>query len=268
MLGSGVPGGVREEAREPGSMPGMVPIAGGSYTPLLKQEDGQDIAVNGFYLDRYSVTNKDYLKFLEGNPRWRRAHIKPIFSDENYLKHMDSNRKDAIADQPVTNVSWFSARAYCKSLDKRLPTVDEWEYVARASGTLANGTKEPGYRQMILDWYAKPASQELLRVAETPANYWGVHGMHGVIWEMVNDFNTALVTGESRGDSQLEKQLFCGAGAVSSVDPGDYAAFMRYALRSSYSASYTMESLGFRCARDDEITQKHLPGESANDENC
>ncbi len=72
--------------------------------------------------------------------------------------------------------------------------------------------------------------------------------MHGVVWELVNDFNTALVTGESRGDSQLDKQLFCGAGAESSVDPNDYAAFMRYALRSSYSAHYTVESLGFRCA--------------------
>ncbi|MFT6408028.1 MAG: sulfatase activating formylglycine-generating enzyme [Arenicella sp.] len=74
--------------------------------------------------------------------------------------------------------------------------------------------------------------------------------MHGVVWEMVRDFNTALVTGESRGDSSLDKQLFCGAGASSSVDPSDYAAFMRYALRSSYSASYTLSSLGFRCAKD------------------
>ena len=66
----------------------------------------------------------------------------------------------------------------------------------------------------------------------------------------MSDFNTALVTGESRGDTQLDKQLFCGAGAASSVDPGDYAAFMRYAMRSSYSAHYTIESLGFRCASD------------------
>jgi len=39
-------------------------------------------------------------------------------------------------------------------------------------------------------------------------------------------------------------------GAASSVDPSDYAAFMRYALRSSYSANYTLNSLGFRCAKD------------------
>jgi sulfatase modifying factor 1 len=70
---------------------------------------------------------------------------------------------------------------------------------------------------------------------------------------LVSDFNTSLVTGESRGDSQLEKSLFCGAGAASSADPSDYAAFMKYALKSSYEANYTMESLGFRCAKDTEI---------------
>ena len=178
------------------------------------------------------------------------------------------NNDQSIAEQPVTNVSWFAARAYCKSLDKRLPTVDEWEYVARASSKHAKGSEDPEYLQMILDWYAQPASQELPRVADTAPNFWGVHGMHGVIWELVNDFNTALVSGESRGDSQLEKQLFCGAGAVSAVDPGDYAAFMRYALRSSYSASYTMESLGFRCARDlDKNTLSKHPDRPGNDEN-
>jgi formylglycine-generating enzyme required for sulfatase activity len=154
------------------------------------------------------------------------------------------------AQQPVNNVSWFAARAYCKSLNKRLPTTAEWEYAAAASATQANGINEAGYKQKILDWYAKPATEPLPKVKQTSVNYWGVYGMHGVVWELVNDFNTGLVTGESRGDSQLEKALFCGAGASSSVDPGDYAAFMRYALRSSYQANYTMESLGFRCAKD------------------
>jgi formylglycine-generating enzyme required for sulfatase activity len=32
--------------------------------------------------------------------------------------------------------------------------------------------------------------------------------------------------------------------------PSDYGVFMRYALRSSYSANYTLNSLGFRCAKD------------------
>ena len=229
----------------------MVYIAGGSYTPLFRRNaDFQLISVKPFLLDRYSVTNRQYLMFTKLNAKWHKDTIKTVFSDANYLKHLSPEALSDVAESPVTNVSWFSARAYCKSHGKRLPSLDEWEYVARASDTDINGTNDPEYRQKILEWYSRPATSKLPNVKDTEANYWGVHGMHGVVWELVNDFNTALVTGESRGDSQLEQQLFCGAGAVSSADPGDYAAFMRYALRSSYQATYTMESLGFRCAQD------------------
>ena len=248
-----VAGSVEQEATDQEALDqgAMVYISGGNYTPLFKNKAGiQSIPVEPFYLDRYIVTNRQYHSFIRQNPKWNKDNIKTIFSDSNYLKHFSHQAMDELADRPVTNVSWFSARAYCKSLDKRLPTVDEWEYVARANDTVIDGSKDPEYRRKILEWYSRPATEPLPNVRNTEANYWGVHGMHGVVWEMVNDFNTALVTGESRGDSQLEQQLFCGAGSVSSADPGDYAAFMRYALRSSYQATYTMESLGFRCARD------------------
>ncbi|MDP5208514.1 formylglycine-generating enzyme family protein [Microbulbifer sp. 2205BS26-8] len=227
----------------------MAYIPGGRYTPLFKDSTDSPI-VRPFLLDRYAVTNRRYHAFTQHNPKWSKDNIKSVFSDGNYLQHMTPLKMDTLAEAPVTNVSWFSARAYCKSVGKRLPSLAEWEYVAQASDTNRNGRNDPAYRQKILEWYSRPAGNLLPNVKDTPANYWGVHGMHGVIWELVNDFNTALVTGESRGDTQLELSLFCGAGAVSSVDPSDYAAFMRYALRSSYRANYTMRSLGFRCAID------------------
>jgi formylglycine-generating enzyme required for sulfatase activity len=229
----------------------MVLIPDGYYTPLFKDEDGpQTIEVKSFYMDQYPVTNKQFDVFIKKNKKWNKENIKPIFSDSNYLKHFSEEVMNDIAEQPVTNVSWFAARAYCKSVNKRLPTSGEWEYVAKASHDLADGSKQAEYRQQILEWYSRPATDALPNVQDTPSNYWQVHGLHGVVWELVSDFNTALVTGESRGDTQLDKQLFCGAGAASSVDPNDYAAFMRYAMRSSYSAHYTIESLGFRCAKD------------------
>jgi formylglycine-generating enzyme required for sulfatase activity len=228
----------------------MVLIPKGYYTPLFKSGDGLiSIDVESFYIDKYPVTNSRFHTFTEQHKKWNKERIKPIFSDGNYLKHFSEDNMEGIAQQPVTNVSWFAARAYCRSVNKRLPTTSEWEYVAKASHDLADGSEQREYRQQILEWYGRPASK-LPDVDETQANYWQVYGMHGVVWELVSDFNTALVTGESRGDTQLDKNLFCGAGAASSVDPKDYAAFMRYAMRSSYSAHYTIESLGFRCARD------------------
>jgi formylglycine-generating enzyme required for sulfatase activity len=229
----------------------MVYIDGGNYVPLLRSgADSGSRAVAPFYLDRYAVTNRQYLLFTDQYPKWKKESVKHVFADSNYLAHWPAATLNESADSPVTNVSWFSARAYCKSLGKRLPSLDEWEFVARSSESAIDGSHDPSFRQKILEWYSRPATKQLRNVKDTEANYWGVHGMHGVVWEMVNDFNTALVTGESRADAQLDKQLFCGAGAASSYDPGDYAAFMRYAFRSSYRAAYTMDSLGFRCAKD------------------
>ena len=221
----------------------MRQIEAGRYTPLFKNPNGEKTsAVDSFLLDPYAVTNEQFYRFTEQNQKWHKQSIKAVFSDVNYLQQLTPDSLSSIAQQPVTNVSWFAARAYCKVQGKRLPTTAEWEYASNAN--------DPELRRRILDWYGKPVSETFPVVTETRANKWGVHGMHGVIWEMVDDFNNALVTGESRGDSQLEQSLFCGAGAASSVDPSDYAAFMRYALRTSYRAHYTMTSLGFRCARD------------------
>jgi formylglycine-generating enzyme required for sulfatase activity len=82
------------------------------------------------------------------------------------------------------------------------------------------------------------------------SNAYGVCGLHGLVWEWVDDFNTAMVTGESRADGGLDRDLFCGAGAAGARDTGDYAAFMRQALRSSLNANNTTSSLGFRCAQE------------------
>ena len=242
-----------ELAKKQSKNEAMVYIRAGSYIPLYKR-DGQKktIDIKAFYLDTYQVTNQDFAKFIKQHPKWSKSLIKPIFADENYLRHFTDEQTLAdIAKQPVVNVSWFSAMAYCKAQGKRLPSVDEWEYVAQASATKANGVADAAYRQQILEWYSKPATAHLPNVTDSHKNYWGVYGMHGVVWELVRDFNGALVTGESRGDSALDNKLFCGAGAAASVDPSDYAAFMRYALRSSYSATYTISSLGFRCAKNE-----------------
>ena len=196
-------------------------VDAGSYTLLYKSADGQkSVAVDRFLLDRYPVTNAQFFRFTEQHQKWHKTRIKPVFSDMNYLQQLDAASLPEVANQPVTNVSWFAARAYCKAQGKRLPTTDEWEYASQSD--------DPEFRQRILDWYAKPVSGTLPDVADTPANKWGVQGMHAVVWELVDDFNSVLVTGESRGDSQLEQSLFCGAGAAAS---GPFRLRGIYALR-------------------------------------
>ena len=148
-------------------------------------------------------------------------------------------------------------RAYCAARGKRLPTVDEWEYVGAASATDTDASDDEEFEATLRAWYARPAPDVLPAVGSGMRNAYGVFDMHGVIWEWTRDFNSALVSGESRGDAAIERQLYCGSGAAGAADFRNYAAFMRFAFRSSLEARYTVSSLGFRGARDAE--RKALP---------
>ena len=72
------------------------------------------------------------------------------------------------------------------------------------------------------------------------------------MWEWVSDWNSVLLTGESRVDAGIERQLYCAGAAAGAADPSDYAAFLRFAMRASLKATYAVGNLGFRCAYDAE----------------
>ena len=74
--------------------------------------------------------------------------------------------------------------------------------------------------------------------------------MHGLVWEWSLDFNSVLISGESRKDVDDDSKLFCGSAAIGVTDLMNYAAFMRYALRGSLNAKYALKTLGFRCVKD------------------
>src|SRR5690606_41292461 len=97
--------------------------------------------------------------------------------DENYLGHWtapDAFGDQAVADQPVTQVSWFAALAYCEARDARLPSWAEWEYVAAADETRRDARADPAWRERILSWYSRSSAGALAPVGKTPANVHGV----------------------------------------------------------------------------------------------
>lgn len=205
------------------------------------------VKISTFSMMPQQVTVGEFKSFLTVHERWQKGKVPELFADAAYLRQLIDR---GLGDQtPITNVSWFAANAYCESLGMRLPSTLEWEYAAAASETKSDATDEPKFLQRILDWYSQPQGSALPKVGSIYQNLYQIWDLHGLVWEWVADFNSAMVTGESREDSSLDKNLYCGSEAASATNQEDYAAFMRFAFRSSLKGKSSIANLGFRCVK-------------------
>lgn len=227
-------------------------IGPGTFDSVLAPGAGvKQATVASFALDREPVTNAQFLDFVRASPQWQRDRVTRLYAEPTYLSHwagpltLGAKARPA---QPVTQVSWYAARAYCEAQGARLPTWYEWEYAAAADETRTDARADPAWKERILGWYAQSSAGELPDVGTTPANVYGVRDLHGLVWEWVEDYTGLMVSGDSRNQGDADKLRFCGAGALSAENREEYAVLMRIALLSALEANYTTANLGFRCA--------------------
>lgn len=225
-----------------------VAVPAGSYPPLLVTGDG-DVSVETFRLDAVAVTRGDFLAFVTTHPEWRRSEAPELFVGVDYLDAWRSDLDPGEGlDRPVTEVSWFAARAFCAAHGGRLPTTDEWEYAASLPEPGWDAADRPALHARFLALHQRrPRPDALPPVGRTVQNRLGVWDLHGVIHEWTVDFNNQMLTGAGRDDRGLDRELFCAAGSVGVPDPSDYAGFLRSAHRASLEGSRGGLLLGFRC---------------------
>jgi serine/threonine protein kinase/formylglycine-generating enzyme required for sulfatase activity len=94
---------------------GMVYIPGGTFqmgygasTPDNPSGPPHQVTLQPYFIDKYEVTHYAF---------------KNIKNTENQL----------MAKFPMTDVTWDQADKYCRSIGKRLPTEEEWEFAARGT---------------------------------------------------------------------------------------------------------------------------------------
>jgi formylglycine-generating enzyme required for sulfatase activity len=224
------------------------------FASALKYEDtAGKVAIAPFELMTKPVTNTQFLAFVTRHPEWRRGSAPAIFAEARYLSHWSgplSLGTTALPAQPVTRVSWFAAQAYCEADGARLPTWSEWEYAAAADATRTDARQDPAWRERILAWYAKPSNAPLELAGAGEPDLHGVHDLHGLVWEWVEDYAAMLVSADNREQGDPDLLQFCGAGALSADDRENYAVLMRIAMLSALEADDTTGNVGFRCARD------------------
>ena len=156
--------------------------------------------------------------------------------------------------RPVINVSWYDVQSFIDWLNTRtggnyrLPTEAEWEYAARAGTTTAySWGNDIGSNRANCDnddcgdsyEYAAP-------VGSFPANPWGLHDMHGNVWEWVQDCQHDNYEGAPT-DGSAWTNGHCGLRGGSWF--GD-AGFLRSANHYWLLRPHRGNIIGFRLAQD------------------
>jgi sulfatase modifying factor 1 len=163
---------------------GMVYVQGGDFN-MGSSNGGYDhekpvhkVHVDGFYMDKYEVTNTQFCSFLnvkgnqsEGGVTW--LDIK----DTRCRIETRNNRyvpKRGYENHPVTEVNWYGAGAYARWAGKRLPTEAEWEYAARG-GSQTRGYKYSGSNNAgTVAWYSANSGHKTHPVGTKQPNELGL----------------------------------------------------------------------------------------------
>jgi len=205
---------------------GMVYVAGGVF--MMGRDDGADeferpahkVPVAPFFIDKYEVTNDDYLKLHPRDPA---------------RKH---NR------QPVTGLNWYLASDTCKALGKRLPTEEEWEFAARGT----DGRRFPWGN----DWqkglananHDEGAPRALAEVGTFGgASPFGVFDMVGNAWEWTASSVTLYPGSSLKKPPAGDFRVIRGGSYVEDVEAT--TTYRGYLIASGGEYDKT----GFRCAK-------------------
>ena len=160
-------------------------------------------------------------------------------------------------NRPVINVNWDDAWSYVSWLSQRtgkiyrLLSESEWEYVARAGTETAYSWGDSiGVNRANCEGCggAWDGGMQTAPVGSFEVNPWGVHDMHGNVWEWVRDcwndsYESAPTDGSARRSGNRSLRATRG-GSWASLPRG-----LRSANRYGFFTIGRYRDLGFRIAR-------------------
>jgi formylglycine-generating enzyme required for sulfatase activity/tRNA A-37 threonylcarbamoyl transferase component Bud32 len=191
-----------------------------------------------FYLGVYPVTQAEYFRVTGQKPgRFAKA------GNERF---------------PIEGVSWEDAVAFCEKLSAlpaekaagrvyRLPTEAEWEYACRAGTKTAYSFGDDHFKLVDHAWVWRNASGTPRAVGQKKPNAWGLHDMHGNVWEWCHDwygkdYYRQGVNKDPRGPENGQIHVLRGGSCYNDDE------FCRAAFRNIHYPDLYLHYKGFRVA--------------------
>ena len=153
-----------------------------------------NVSIKNFSVSKYCITNYQFLDFVKHNgyknnlywdpEGWEYLKEKKInhpsfWKNENdkWYEQIFGNTYKLRLNHPITNITYYEARAFCRFVNCRLPTESEWEYLANNFNELilkgANLNDNIGSTVSVFN--------------DKNINSFGVVGLFGNVWEWCND---------------------------------------------------------------------------------
>ena len=183
-----------------GKHAGMVLIPAGEFTMGRDggpPEEGpaHKLFLPAFFIDRNLVTMKEYARFIraKGPVGPKGEQYLDVGDEDNRIHHVGDTWEVEAGweDYPASEMAWHGAVAYCKWLEKQLPSEAEWEKAARgADRRLYPWGNDPPTPELAFFGGFRGESVPVGRYPKGRSPY-GVLDMAGQIWEWTRSTATS-----------------------------------------------------------------------------
>jgi len=174
------------------------------FVAACTEEPPETVHVQGFWIDKYEVTNAEYADFIKATgralpPRWQESRP-PAEKD----------------DHPVTNVRYSDAAAYAAWVGKQLPTIAQWTRAFRGGDDRMYpwGNEWKPERANVAENTSFPLDTSSVQASPLDETQFGVRNMVGNVSEIVRERtlkDSQITTITKGGESEANGAIYGAA---------------------------------------------------------